>query len=609
MYPYVAFLYDSRNLHADRTVRGWADAFRRDHEEWTSLDAGNGLTLLHESPRGRSASAAVLSHGRGAILGTVFPNHLIAAPRETSSFLDERSVDEIVRTHGRHLTSHFWGGYLAFLNYGNGASHCVLRDCSGKVPCYMIDCGDVTIATSDIEDLTGLGLPSFSINQRYLAGFFHEAELAQRECALNEVKELLAGECLEVEGNRARQFAMWDPRPICRDDSIEDFADACRQVRMVTQTCIDHWASRYDRIVHHLSGGLDSSVVLGCLRRSAHQPIVTCLHIESGGAGESERAFAQLVADAAGMKLSCQPAFSEHVKYDERVFRLPKAPKPSVGHLGMAIDPDLRNRVPSEVDADATWDGQGGDHLFFESRAFFAAVDYAFRHGVSGDFPRQVRDAVRLSRQSCWGVLAKAARLGLCRFRWHPEQGRFRDPMFLNRGLISTDMPDYIWQPWSANSSDLPPGKRLQIGLLARLIHRHRPVPGLQYAEAHHPLFSQPLFELCLKIPIYVMLRGGVNRSLEREAFRHCVPDAVIRRENKGTIETGFMSKIRESMPFIRGLLLDGVLVRERIIERSALEPYLVRNRPLSLAVLWPFLSCLAAEIWARKWADDAWRI
>jgi asparagine synthase (glutamine-hydrolysing) len=122
-------------------------------------------------------------------------------------------------------------------------------------------------------------------------------------------------------------------------------------------------------------------------------------------------------------------------------------------------------------------------------------------------------------------------------------------------------------------------------------------------------LFSQPLLELCLRIPIYVLLRGGINRALERVAFEDCVPRAVIRRENKGTVATSLMSRIRESMPFVRELILDGVLVRERIIERSTIEPYVVGNRPLSLSALWPFLSCLAAEVWARRWADSAWRL
>jgi asparagine synthase (glutamine-hydrolysing) len=181
--------------------------------------------------------------------------------------------------------------------------------------------------------------------------------------------------------------------------------------------------------------------------------------------------------------------------------------------------------------------------------------------------------------------------------------------VFLNPEIVPADIADYVWQPWQTDCAGLPPGKRWQICLIACLLHRHRPVPGLQYAAQHHPLFSQPLIELCLRIPLHTLLQGGADRALERAAFRDCVPGPIIRRENKGTVAITVMSKIRECLPFLRELVLDGVLARERIIERSELMPYLAGNRPMSQRVLWPFLACIAAEVWARKWAAAAWRL
>jgi asparagine synthase (glutamine-hydrolysing) len=523
--------------------------------------------------------------------------------------IDEHCAAEMVRTEGRHLMNEYWGSYVAFLTGSDGGVHYVLRDCSGKLPCYAVTHGETTVVAANIEDLWGLSLPRFSINRRFLAGFICSAELAQRECALNEVKELLAGECLELKAGEARQFALWDPRTIAAQKPVEDFANAARQVRWVTQACLDFWASKYDRIVHQLSGGLDSSVILGCLRESAYRPQITCLHLDSSGTGESESKFAKIAADAAGVELVIQPGYSQHSKYDERIFRLPRAPKPSVAHLGTAIETEFRNLIPRQRDAEAVWDGQGGDHLFFQAHSAFGAVDYAFNHGVTGEFFKHVGDAAKLSKASYWGVLRKSIRLGVLRSKWHPEDEYVRETAFLNPEILQAGIDDYIWQPWSADGSVVAPGKRWQVHLLASLIHRHRPVPGLQYADDHHPLFSQPLFELCLRIPIYTLLRGGIDRALERAAFRDCVPDLVIQRRNKGTITTGFMSKIRESLPFIRELLLGGVLVQERIVDRSYLERQLAGNRPMNPRALWPFLSCIAAEVWAQKWAAAGWRL
>jgi asparagine synthase (glutamine-hydrolysing) len=608
VYPYVAFLRNVRRSQNDASARTLINQFRHSRSEWKSLDGGEGLDVFHLPPSGRSVGAIELPSGKGAILGTLFPKDLDASPRDWRPAIDEKLAAEIVRTRGGHLINRFWGVYVAFLN-DQGTTHYVLRDSSGQIPCFTLVCGDVTIVTSNVEDISGLPLPAFSINTRYLAGFVYEAELSQRECGLNEVQELLAGECLEVNDNRSTQFAMWDPRTICREPALEDFEDASRQVRQVTQACVDFWASKYDRIVHQLSGGLDSSAILGCLKRSAYCPLVTCLHLESGGADDNDRVFAELAAKEAGVELVIQPGYSRDARYDERIFRLPRTPKPSVANLGLTMNSNLRNLVPARTNAEAIWDGQGGDHLFFEPRSPFGAVDYAFRHGIAGDFLQCVSDAVRRSRLSYWTVLGRSIRLGLFRGRWHPEDQYHREATFLNPAVVPADLAGYVWQTWSDDTSGIPPGKRWQISLLACLIHRHRPVPELQYASEHHPLFSQPLVELCLRIPIYTLLRGGTDRALERSAFRDIVPGPIIHRENKGSVAITAMSKIRECLPFLRELVLDGVLVRERIIDRSALEPYLAGNRPMTPRMLWPFFSCIAAEVWARKWAATDWRL
>jgi asparagine synthase (glutamine-hydrolysing) len=609
MYSYAAFIRNAEKPGTECVARQLRDRFRHTHPDWLSIETGKGLSVFHKPPPGRSAEAIMLPGDCGAILGTLFPKDLETSSQNWRAAIPEALAEDIVQSRGRRLLDHFWGGYVAFLHDRDGTVHCVLRDCSGKVPCYTLTHHDVTIATSNIGLLAGLDLPPLSLNAPYIAGFIVEAEMAQRECAVTGITELLAGECLQIEDSRARQFALWDPRVIARQRASMDFEEASRRVRRVTQACVDFWASKYDRILYRLSGGLDSSALLGCLKNSPCMPQITCMHVDSGGTDQSELEFARLAAGAAGIDLVIQPGYSRHAKYDERVFLLAKAPKPSVANLGMTLDYESRNRFPAEVRAEAVWDGEGGDHLFFSSRSSYEAVDYAFERGLGSGFAAHVRGAIRQSGSSLWGVLGKSIRLGACRGSWQPHLDQRRRPAFLNPAIVPADIGSYIWQPWSADASDLPPGKRLQICLIAWLIHRHRPVPELQYAGAHHPLFSQPLMELCLELPIYTLVQGGINRALERAAFRDCVPDRIIRRENKGSVTTTVMSKMRECLPFLRDLVLGGVLAQERIIDRSALEPFLVGNRPLNQDVLWPFMSCIATEVWARKWAADCWRI
>ena len=107
--------------------------------------------------------------------------------------------------------------------------------------------------------------------------------------------------------------------------------------------------------------------------------------------------------------------------------------------------------------------------------------------------------------------------------------------------------------------------------------------------------------EVCLQIPTYLLLRGGRARALAREAFAEHVPASILRRRDKGSIVSHATDMIRQSGPFVRELLLDGVLVRAGVIVRRELEPYIVQGQSFREQHLLPLLACIAAEVWARN--------
>jgi asparagine synthase (glutamine-hydrolysing) len=158
----------------------------------------------------------------------------------------------------------------------------------------------------------------------------------------------------------------------------------------------------------------------------------------------------------------------------------------------------------------------------------------------------------------------------------------------------------YVAHPWAADAEDLPKGKQLQIRLLAEVTNRHRPLPRFERAPQHHPLMSQPLMETCLQIPTYLLVRGGRERGLAREAFADRVPPEIIRRRDKGSIVSHATEVIRQSEAFVRELLLGGVLADAGIIAPSELEPYIVQGQPFREDHFLPLLACIAAEVWAR---------
>jgi asparagine synthase (glutamine-hydrolysing) len=90
--------------------------------------------------------------------------------------------------------------------------------------------------------------------------------------------------------------------------------------------------------------------------------------------------------------------------------------------------------------------------------------------------------------------------------------------------------------------------------------------------EDVHPLLSQPLVEVCLRIPTHVLVSGGVDRALARRAFAAEVPRAILRRRIKGEVHMFPKVLYAKNRAFVRDLLLSGSLVNDRILDHQRIE-------------------------------------
>jgi len=85
-------------------------------------------------------------------------------------------------------------------------------------------------------------------------------------------------------------------------------------------------------------------------------------------------------------------------------------------------------------------------------------------------------------------------------------------------------------------------------------------------------------------------------------AFSHDVPAQIIRRESKGSVNTHLDRAFAENIAFIRAHLLDGILVRKKLLNRSNLEKALSQNCLHTDAERLKILCHLSTEIWLRSW-------
>jgi asparagine synthase (glutamine-hydrolysing) len=117
---------------------------------------------------------------------------------------------------------------------------------------------------------------------------------------------------------------------------------------------------------------------------------------------------------------------------------------------------------------------------------------------------------------------------------------------------------------------------------------------------AASPLCAQPVVELCARIPVDVHFVGGRNRGLARRAFAAEVPAPILRRQWKDRPLLHLGQVIALNLSFIREHLLGGQLVKERILDRRAVEQALSGGPTRSGAIGSEILMHLDLELWIR---------
>jgi asparagine synthase (glutamine-hydrolysing) len=116
------------------------------------------------------------------------------------------------------------------------------------------------------------------------------------------------------------------------------------------------------------------------------------------------------------------------------------------------------------------------------------------------------------------------------------------------------------------------------------------------------PLLSQPLLELLMRIPTWVLTAGGWDRALARRAFGHEVPRRILMRRTKGGQEEYAKSIFTRDLDFARDLLLDGRLVRRGLLDAVRLANVLSGQPSRTAAGNAELYGCLSMEVWLRQW-------
>jgi asparagine synthase (glutamine-hydrolysing) len=598
VFRYLALVWNDAQPQANVTAAALGEKLAA--SGWHCAVSREGLRVFHVGARAGSSGVHALADHSGAVMGRLFSGSA-AAP----ALLGEGESAAIVATGGRHLVENYWGRYVAFVHDAASGATQVLRDPSAGMPCLNTGFEGVELFFPLLEDVLALGVTPFNLHWPYLAGHLCFQIMEIRASALKEVSRVLPGECVQVHQGVKSYAFYWNPLEISRTGVIEDPTEAAAALRRVVRECVHAWASGHSHILHTLSGGLDSSIVMACLNEAPGERDITCVNYYSPGSNSDERGFAQLVARQAGREL-IERERDLSIRF-ETLLQAPRSAYP-VNCRYYLENSEWEARLARERQASAIFCGEGGDQIFYQSRARFAAGDYLCRKGLlrgvgSGLF-RVALDCARLDRISMSAVLRDAFAQAIAGRRWN-----IRDDLGLFKQLIpsattATVKGDgQLAHPlFSHPDRTTPSGKLWHAYQLAfPAMDFHDPLGCIQDAERIAPLSSQPVLELCLRIPADVLTAGGWDRAIARRAFRHELPRDIVLRRVKGGLDEYQKNVLLRNMPFTRELLLDGRLVRENLIDRVRLEQALSDSPSRIGADTMELFDCVNLEAWVRR--------
>jgi asparagine synthase (glutamine-hydrolysing) len=600
MFRYLAFVWNDRDRAGREAARALLEQHARIAPEWCVGLRGQGIEVRYVRNRAHASTAYELTEGSGVVLGTLFARSAEEVSRAAPPALGEGDSRAMLDTNGRHLIEEFWGRYVAFLHDGPAHTTWVVRDPSGGMPCYLVRCRGVDLYFSWIDDVLDLLDETLEVNWPYLIATVCFLREHSSGTALREVTQVLAGECVEIRGGTSRRFFYWDPLAIANTEVIEEAAAAAAAMRRCVADVVHAWASCYEHVLLSLSGGLDSSILLACLRDAPSRPRITAFHYYPLGADLDERRFARAAAARAGTRLierardssfSLQPLIGIH-----------RTPEPT-NYPYFLEHSRLDAQLATECGAAAVLIGYGGDQLFYQERAQWAPGDFLHRRGMRPGLLRIALDAARMDQVSLWRVLRAAASGYLVERRWSvlEEAGRMR-PLLVPEVIAAARRSAEFLHPLLRHPRGAPSGKLWHAHQMSQPFDFYDPLGTAHDAQRISPLYSQPLMELCLRIPTYLLTQGGWDRAVARRAFYEELPAEIRNRRHKGGIEEQARLTVQHNRALLQELLLDGELVRTGIIDRAKLAEVLSGRATRIAAGAGELLEYAGIEAWLGRW-------
>ncbi len=476
------------------------------------------------------------------------------------SHSDTETIVHLYEEHGADAIAQLEGMFAIGIWDERNRRLLLARDRAGKKPLFYYRDERLLAFASEIKALFAHPDVSAQIDPRAIPDYLVHGYVPSPQTFYQNVRQVPAGALITIEeGGRTLTQRYWQlelPRAeAVRSVGIEE---ATRGVRQRVERAVQRRLISDVPLGAFLSGGIDSTIVVGLMRRYMSTPVKTFSIGFEGDAAYDETSYARIAATTFG---------TDHTEFRVRPDAFDLVDTLIWHHDGPFGD---SSAIPTFIVSKLTREhvtvvltGDGGDEIFAGYMRFYAAV-------MSERVPRLVGAAAD-------AVLATLPEPASDR-HWRARARRFLRPLGrpLEERLTSwnsiffDDLQSLLNHDFASSLAPLDPLQHLAAEqshlegrtALARVLHANFAsyltddllvktdrCTMANALEARSPFLDRELVEYVAALPDDVKLRGRETKFILRRAFADLLPPAISRRGKMGfgvPVGTWFRGELRD---------------------------------------------------------------
>jgi len=589
------------------------DPNKASENRWNEILAGSGRSALSETSKNGSVRFDILLTGDPAsdspdqtaiskaslLRGICFSNESDIRV-EAAKILNDRFVEKVRDSRGAHFSNEFWGHYVGLFFDPEVGDLTAIRDPNGGRSLYYARlCEfDLYLFSNSLPTLCRTIGGKLDVDRKMIVlSVAYMNSLPTRRTGFKDITSLLPGECMHIEAKTRKVVSdlPWWRKIASHPRSDRNLASA---VEAVTQA----WSSVHGKIALQLSGGLDSSGLLGMMAKLGRTEQIRCLSSYRSSGVTDERYYARVAASHVGVELT---------EFDIEGLRYPLTLSAAYKYSARPHAKVLFTQLDEAFDAHALsagcetyWLGFGGDTLFMNTPKSSLVIDALRLSGPSAAFRRAIEIAL-YEEKSLWRVMWEAGTKSWDRRLLHWAKC-MRSPW--DAGDETLDDLDSIGFRLIEDcfSQVSMPGQRSRLYDVYYEMWattEMRPfftAGGMKYGS---PYYSEPVIESAAGIPSYEMVNFGLNRFPQREFVGTVMPQEIAGRISKGGADDQVIRSLLADADQIEDLLANGHLASLGLasadrakIDRDNIAAEAFKN--------FNIVNMLASEVWLSGHSD-----